>query len=264
MSSAAQQPTLLLQLDVIAIDVSGSMKCVSCVDPLQTREDVSKTVFHTMVDKMLCLEMDHAVGLLAFGESLTSDDLTVNYENFHTSLGRLDANQPQTKLFNAILESAEQLLAYRAAHADEVAPDAPLRIFALTDGEDNGSTVAPWTVAKMLQENNIILDVFPMATSGTELAAISAATGGMNVTVTSVEEGIAMFEREALVHVPSRSSDPDTEIAAVIRNPEDFFALLNKLDAMNSSSSASGGATSQVTAAAAIAPTKQAQQAMSA
>ena len=49
--------TFIFQLDCIVIDVSGSMRARSHVDPLKTREDVSKVLFHTMVDKLVCLEL---------------------------------------------------------------------------------------------------------------------------------------------------------------------------------------------------------------
>lgn len=200
----------LEQLDVIVLDISGSMKSMSSVDPDKTREDVSKVVFHTMVDKMICLEMDHAVGLLAFGATMHPFSLVKNYETFHTELGRLDANQSSTKLFNAIAEAAHMLVAFQdectKKNNGEVKEGAPMRIFALTDGEDNASTIAPWVLSQLLQQHNIVLDVFPMACSNKILQALCTATGGMCVNVASLEQGIQLFEQESLVHVSCRTN----------------------------------------------------------
>lgn len=55
----------------------------------RTREDMSKILFHTMVDKTLVFELDHAVGLLAFGKEIQPFPLTREYEQFHDELGRL-------------------------------------------------------------------------------------------------------------------------------------------------------------------------------
>lgn len=56
----------ITQIDCIVIDISGSMRSSSNVDHDKTREDVSKMLFHTLVDKIISLELSHAVGLLAF------------------------------------------------------------------------------------------------------------------------------------------------------------------------------------------------------
>ena len=225
-----QLPPKLKQLDVIVLDVSRSMKARSTVDVDKTREDLSKLVFHTMVDKMLCLEMDHAVGLLAFGALMQTFPLTTNYEVFHTELGRLDANQNATKLFDSIAEAVKVLVEFRASHKDEVEETAPMRIFALTDGEDNASTTAPWFLSRLLQQSNIVLDVFPMACSNKLLHAVCAATGGMCVKVDSVEQGIQLFEQESLVHIACRSSDPNTEIHKMVQTEEDFKAILASIN----------------------------------
>ena len=212
------------QLDVIVLDVSGSMKSRSSIDPDMTREDLSKLVFHTMVDKLLCLEMDHAVGLLSFGADIARFDVTEDYETFHTQLGRLDANQGSTRLFDAIAAAADMLLKYREQHADEVQADAPLRIFALTDGEDNASATKPWEVARLLQEKKIVLDVFPMACRNAQLHAVCLASGGVCVDVTSVEQGTSRFEDETLLHVASR---PEDALPPLISSADDFGRILS-------------------------------------
>lgn len=206
---AAPPPRLIQQLDCIVLDVSGSMKARTAVDPDMTREDLSKLVFHTMVDKLLGLEMDHAVGLISFGSDIAKFDITLDYEKFHTQLGRLDAGQNRTRLFDAIVAGAEFLVSFRESHRDKLMPDATLRVFALTDGEDNASTVQAWEAAKLLQSKKVVLDVFPMACRNAALHALCRATGGQSVDVTSVEQGTARFEEETLLHVASRPEEAE-------------------------------------------------------
>lgn len=205
---APSNAACLQQVDCIVLDVSRSMKARSGIDPLMTREDLSKMVFHTMVDSFLCLELEHAIGLLAFGASLEPFPITHTYEEFHTTLGRLDATQNKTKLYDAIKAAGEMIVAYRNAHLSELEVGAPSRIFVLTDGEDNASTNEPWEVSRWLQDHAIVLDAFPMAHRNANLHAMAAASGGIGITVTSIEQGMQVFEDEALMHLPRRQTKP--------------------------------------------------------
>lgn len=224
--AAVSSSSLIRQLNVVVLDVSQSMKSRSHIDPLQTREDVSKIVFHVMVDATLGLEDTcHAVSLLAFGKTIdVVRNMTLEYERFHDELGRLDARQSSTALFDAIQAAADMLLACRrdgwslstgpsSASSSEpttttiqLHPQCVLRIFALTDGEDNSSKHPAYAVAAFLQANGIILDAFPLGATNDTLQAMSSATGGMCVTVTSVEQATALFGRETLIDVASREA----------------------------------------------------------
>jgi ubiquitin-conjugating enzyme E2 D/E len=214
---------LLQQIDCIVLDISRSMKARSSIDPLMTREDLSKMVFHTMVDSFLCLELEHAIGLLAFGASVEPFAITRQYEEFHTTLGRLDATHGKTKLYDAIKAAGEMVLAYRDACQSELEAGAPMRIFALTDGEDNASTNEAWEVARWLQDHGIVLDAFPMALKNSKLHAMATASGGTCVTVASIEQGMALFEDEALMHLPTREVPPEV---ALVDGPESLMKLL--------------------------------------
>jgi Mg-chelatase subunit ChlD len=203
-ANASGAVSLLQQVDCIVLDISRSMKARSGIDALMTREDLSKMVFHTMVDSFLCLELEHAIGLLAFGATVEPFPITQKYEEFHTTLGRLDATQGKTKLYDAIKAAGEMVLAYREAHHSELEAGAPLRVFALTDGEDNASSTEAWEVARWLQDQGIVLDAFPMAHKNSNLHAMATASGGTCVTVASIEQGMSLFEDEALMHLPTR------------------------------------------------------------
>ena len=175
------------------------------MDELKTREDVSKIVFHVMVEHILALEMDHVLGLIAFGEAVTAFDITRDYEKFHLELGRLDANQNRTKLFDAILAAGQCLETFVAGAKAPVAQGAPLRIFALTDGEDDASSNTAWAVTQWLQDHHVVLDVFPMASRLPVLQAMATATGGICVDVANEEQGMKLFESEPLLHCASRN-----------------------------------------------------------
>ena len=192
----------ITQIDCIIVDISSSMRSRSVLDKDKTREDVSKILFHTMVDKLITLELHHAVGLIGFGENITPIGITKEYERFHDQLGRLDANQGSTKLYDAIYEGADMIQAYIASHP--TAQAAVKRLFVLTDGEDNSSKREPWQVAKHLQEMNITLDAIPVAGFNVKLQSICSATNGRCFDTVTEEQAIALFESEATLHLAYR------------------------------------------------------------
>lgn len=199
------------QIDCIVIDISASMRARSIIDVDKTREDVSKMLFHTLVDKLITLELYHGVGLLAFGEYVVPIGITREYERFHDELGRLDANQGRTKLYDAIKNAAEMIEEYTAIHLqnDETSTKIAKRVFVLTDGEDNASTYQPWEVANFLQQKGIIVDAIPLAGANRTLQSICTASGGLCFDVISQEQGMSLFEREATLHLSFREKmDP--------------------------------------------------------
>eukprot|EP01038_Epipyxis_sp_PR26KG_P013557 gene13557-18193_t len=202
--------SIISQVDCIVMDISGSMKARSKIDVDKTREDVSKMLFHTLIDKLITLELSHAVGLLAFGEFIVPVGITTTYERFHDELGRLDANQGSTKLYDSILQAAEMIDDYVSLHVTPFQSETDKlhkRIFVLTDGEDNASKIQPWELAKLLQERSMILDAIPVANRNGVLQSLCSASGGLCFEVVSQEQGINLFEREAVLHVSYREEN---------------------------------------------------------
>jgi len=203
--SVPKTVTLVNQVDLVVMDISGSMKSRSHLDADKTREDVSKILFHSLMDKLVSLELPHVVGLLAFGENLTPIAITREYERFHDELGRLDAREGRTKLYDSILSAGEMIETYIAANNSIIdQTNIRKRVFVLTDGEDNASIQQPWKVAQYLQERNIQLDAIPLAGSNTVLQVLTAASGGLCFDVTSEQQAMGLFENEATLHIAYR------------------------------------------------------------
>jgi len=97
------------------------------------------------------------------------------------------------------------------------------RIFCLTDGEDNASGLKYWNVAKFLQDQKIILDAFPLSVVNPTLQAMTAATGGLCLMASDMEKGVALFEREAILHISSR--EPLSAPLPVITDEQSIKAL---------------------------------------
>jgi len=122
-------------------------------------------------------------------------------------LGDADAVENYTRLYDAIYRAAEEIVKFASDHASLLAvgdEQCKFRIFCLTDGEDNNSSKKYWDVTKFLQKNKIILDAFPLAVLNPNLQAMTTATGGLCLSVSDMEKGVALFEREAILHLHSR------------------------------------------------------------
>jgi ubiquitin-conjugating enzyme E2 D/E len=187
------------------------MKARSHIDCDKTREDVSKMLFHTLIDKLLSLELSHALSLVAFGERIISFGVVKDYERFHDELGRLDANEGSTKLYDSICSAAEVIEAYaleQGLNIPKCSDKEPVRkrVFVLTDGEDNGSKRNAWEAAQFLQVRNIHLDAIPLQSNSKTLQRMCIATGGLCFDVVSLEQCMDLFERESTLHVSFREA----------------------------------------------------------
>lgn len=215
----------ITQLDIIVMDVSCSMKAKSAIDRLKTREDISKIFFLTLIDKLIGFELPHVVGLISFGQNIYPiGEMTRDFDRFQDELGRLDANEGATKLWDSIMEAANMLCLYEKENSDKLATEYSRRIFVLTDGEDNSSQCQPWELASVLQQRKIFLDAIPVAGPNQKLQAVSRASGGQAVCVTSEEQGLALFENEALLAVARREKE---DAPPAINNLSDFMKLLS-------------------------------------
>lgn len=214
-------PKEISQVDCVVIDVSSSMKARSHIDSDKSREDVSKMLFHTLIDKLICLELSHAVALIAFGENIIRFEATKDYERFHDELGRLDANEGSTKLYDAILNAAvfiDDYVQINGLESDSRNEPLRKRIFVLTDGEDNSSKKQAWEVAQFLQSKNIQLDAIPLATENAKLQRMCLATGGLFFNVTSIEQSMDLFERESMLHISYRDAPTTTPVPQIVSN----------------------------------------------
>mmetsp|Transcript_37125 Transcript_37125/g.58443 ORF Transcript_37125/g.58443 Transcript_37125/m.58443 type:complete len:498 (-) Transcript_37125:90-1583(-) len=212
----------LTQIDCIVMDISCSMKAKSAIDRDKTREDVSKILFLALVDKLIGLEMPHAVGLIAFGQTvLPIGEFSRDFSKFQDELGRLDANQGATKLYDAILDASNMIENFASEHKSEMAEDCAKRIFVLTDGEDNSSKTTAWELAHSLQSRSFVLDAIPVAGPNQTLQAVSIASKGLALCVNSEAKAMELFENEALLALCRREEaekPPQIKCAADLRN----------------------------------------------
>lgn len=79
------------------------------------------------------------------------------------------------------------------------------RIIALTDGEDNHSSISSVEIAQKIITNKIILDSFVVGESCTDLKSITLASGGKCFYPKSLSDGIKLFEIETILTAKIRN-----------------------------------------------------------
>ena len=110
-------------------------------------------LFHTLIDKLLAMELSHAVGLLAFGERVTPISITTHYESFHDELGRLDASEGSTALL--------PYKARRRSSAVEFGPYHYLRLlmFVVTEIDGGGQDNDTFECEEEIQKLQIVIEM---------------------------------------------------------------------------------------------------------
>eukprot|EP01132_Coremiostelium_polycephalum_P007752 gene7752-9537_t len=202
---------IIKQIDVIVLDISGSMVAPIPGTGGMNRIGLAQALFQTFVDKFVALEFPVAVGLACFGGfSELTFSISTNYDSFSTELGEVSANRGSTHLYEAIKFGAEEIVKFRnnppssikLAPADELIS----RVFCLTDGEDT-SGFNPFITYQYLKEHGVIVDSIPIGISDQKiLSAFSESTGGSCFISNNPTDAVALFEREALLNPTLREN----------------------------------------------------------
>ncbi|KAM9988269.1 hypothetical protein ACTFIZ_003633 [Dictyostelium cf. discoideum] len=225
---------LIKQIDMIVLDVSCSMAGVAYDGSSKpgfiemNRSEVSQAFFQTMLDKYVSFEVPVVAGLVLFGQKIdTAFEISRNFDSFSQELGEVVANQGSTRLYEAIYHAATEIVNYRNNPKVKLAPDVCCRIFLLTDGQDT-SNINPYNVYQYLKPLNIILDAIPIGRvdNGT-LSTLTKATGGSCFMANSTQEGVELFEREALL-IPTQR-DGFSPFSSPIENEQQFSSLKGDL-----------------------------------
>lgn len=142
-----------------------------------SRLDEMKQVFRNAIARIegYNLEKTH-VGLVTFASAdqvLARAPISKKRQGFKDELKDAEPTGI-TALWDGLMKAREMLVSFQSAH-----PKSKLRIIALTDGEDNGSTSEPGDVCQALYDSNIVLDSIVVGTSCTsDLFRMSKHTGG--------------------------------------------------------------------------------------
>lgn len=155
----------------------------------------------------MSLELPHACGVMTVGtETRCHGGITsalrlysARTANAVTESEGAAAWGGETRLMQALTESAEQLYAFKSRHKDS-----RLRILAITDGEDTSGD-SPLEALRALLDADVVLDVVVLGSAPAgPIAAIAVVTGGVVLQPTSVTDALVAFESDALLQLSSR------------------------------------------------------------
>ncbi|EGC40543.1 hypothetical protein DICPUDRAFT_51972 [Dictyostelium purpureum] len=203
-------------IDVIVIDLSGSMSAPAFMGSYKPGElemkriEFAQALFQTFIDKMVSYELPAVCGLVCFGSvAKLTFGITKNFDSFSTELGEIQANMGGTSLWEAIVLAAKTIVDFRNNPPSDIKLAEPeklfCRVFCLTDGQDT-SNYPLYDAYSYLKKNRIVLDSIPIGEISQLLLALSTGTGGSCFVADTAQEGIGLFEREALLSLGCREN----------------------------------------------------------
>lgn len=198
------------QITMVLIDQSGSMASSFGNGNDMSRDSIAKQFLTSWASKSFGYRISSLQGLISFATDVTvKSELSPLIPDFEKSV--MDTKPGGwTSLWPAIKQAAEMLVAKQTdpvTHQNKF-KKAALRILVLTDGVNYGNDMTQYDVLPYLIEHNIIVDAVIVSwySSSKDLCVLSQLTGGLAFRPQTVEEGIALFEKEALLCISYRET----------------------------------------------------------
>ncbi|KAM4604629.1 uncharacterized protein ACJ7VT_016960 [Polymixia lowei] len=193
---------------LVLIDTSSSMS-EECYGSVEIKKiHAVKELFDNFATRTQAYDFHHVIGLTKFHFKVTPlHTFTETLEKFKDHVRSLQADGC-TVLYDALQHGASELEKVKTRF-----PDCRLRIICLTDGNDEGSTRQPVTVAAKLISSNIIVDSILLGNvQNNMLHGISNATGGCCFKPETSIDGLKLFEIETVLSLemrkPKKKLDP--------------------------------------------------------
>lgn len=162
-----------------------------------------KLFFEALAYRTIAYNFEHVVSLIFFDYQIEVQcDFTEAIYDFNRLVSQANP-RGSTKLYDSIIKGVDQLVAFKKRY-----PECILRIMAMTDGEDTGSTQGMFEAAKAVICNNVVMDSFAVGTNCDGLKNITLATGGKCYLTRDMNESLKLFEQETVLSVRSRKIEP--------------------------------------------------------
>lgn len=196
------------QITMVLIDQSWSMEDSYDGSDI-SRDSLAKQFLTSWASKSFGYRISSLQGLISFATSITvKSELSPLIPDFEKSV--MDTKPyGMTNLFPAIKLAAEKLVAKKIDQQTQKPKfkNAALRILVLTDGEDT-SGMKPADLLPYLIENKIIIDVVIVCLNSPckDICTLSQLTGGLAFRPSTLDEGIGLFEKEALLSISYREN----------------------------------------------------------
>lgn len=214
-----QNPVQVQECIVICIDRSGSMGCPLAEVTLNivrgtTKDSVAerprmeavKSMFYAFRDRVESLGRGkQELGLIQFDDTVEMLlDLTSQLDRFESIVDNMQ-KRGQTAIYSSIAKAAEML--EKRLQAGTLDSNADLRIFVLTDGQNN-SGVSAQEALKAARRIGAVVDAIIVGnTPDADLRRIVSATDGECYQIQNLEEGFQLLEAEGVVSLLARRGE---------------------------------------------------------
>eukprot|EP00484_Ammonia_sp_Unknown_P006020 CAMPEP_0197074974 /NCGR_PEP_ID=MMETSP1384-20130603/211377_1 /TAXON_ID=29189 /ORGANISM="Ammonia sp." /LENGTH=866 /DNA_ID=CAMNT_0042513817 /DNA_START=10 /DNA_END=2611 /DNA_ORIENTATION=+ len=207
-----------LEAIMVCFDRSGSMSDTCFRDNRgMTRLDVVKEYWEAFLNRSKAYDYANHIGLVLFDSRIeVTCKLSPLYERFSKKINEIQT-RGCTALRDAIQEAAKQLIDWKLADLAQ-RKNANLRIIALTDGEDNQSSINDLKLTQILLSANIVCDAILIGNHNYSLHSICSATGGYVFYPHSLRDGLRIFELETFLSTTERGDIEERKSSVYICN----------------------------------------------
>lgn len=214
-------PEHIQQILHIDIDESISMnwqlnnRRVPTNSPELSRIHLTKQCIQAIFSRINSYRIACATGILTFNDQITQryrlSAFSVLDESIRQSMEQIKPSG-ETRLWDAIKRSADNIIGFNSSDIDPNTinfPNAIKRILVISDGGDTKSEIQSNGIKELVQylnEQEIIVDAVYISTTGdcSSLASLCHCTGGLCFQISSIDEGIQLFEKEAFMDISLR------------------------------------------------------------
>eukprot|EP01083_Nonionella_stella_P188348 694066_1 len=213
-----------LEAIVVCFDRSYSMQEACFSDEEEEEEamsrlDVVKCYWSAFLNRSKAYDYANHIGLIVFDSSVeTSCHLSPLYERFRKRVEEVEV-RGCTALRDAMKEACKQLMEWKLRDHKKRSK-CNLRIIALTDGEDNQSSISDVNLTQILLRHGITADAIMIGNHNHSLHAICSATGGYVFYPLTFRDGLRIFELETFLSMAERPARSTTRINNICSQQE--------------------------------------------
>eukprot|EP01083_Nonionella_stella_P316311 1146335_1 len=184
-----------------------------------SRLDVVKCYWSAFLNRSKAYDYANHIGLIVFDSSVeTSCHLSPLYERFRKRVEEVEV-RGCTALRDAMKEACKQLMEWKLRDHKKRSK-CNLRIIALTDGEDNQSSISDVNLTQILLRHGITADAIMIGNHNHSLHAICSATGGYVFYPLTFRDGLRIFELETFLSMAERPARSTTRINNICSQQE--------------------------------------------
>lgn len=191
---------------IVILDLSLSMNQKYNNSESLNKIGAAKACFNAFAERTMAYDFPHVICLISLEEIIC--DFTEIWDQFKRYIDKVNP-YGETPLYDTMKVAVEKLKEF-----GKVYPNCLKRMICLTDGEDTVSVTTAVEIARLIQQNQIVLDTFMIGENNNHyesLKLITLSVGGYCYSLGKFNDEMRLFECETILSASIRSNLNKTE-----------------------------------------------------